>query len=288
MVVPLFRAIDVLQHPHASVYEWRCGLVSRRYLQLVMIAIAVITSCSCTSVEQALPSGPPRSGASEAAPSPLRSGPTPPQGLSASPSGVPSDSPPRGTLVFGSSRQVAFPGDPQSDIFVFADTIVWSAAPWQTNVPPLRPGAGSIHELTVATGEARILYTATSAKAAVTVKASADWLTWLETTDTFGLSDARLLAMPRGGGTPVVIDDMRRYSARASFPMWCIDGADVYWTVPELRAGKATADLHHKHLPDGPTEVLVAAQPGQIPKGRAGTRRRRSRSLSPWSVHTTS
>jgi hypothetical protein len=46
--------------------------------------------------------------------------------------------------------------------------------------------------------------------------------------------------------------------------MWCIDGPDLYWTVPELRDGRPVGDLKHKRLPDGPTEVLVPAQPGQI------------------------
>jgi len=178
------------------------------------------------------------------------------------PSVLPSDAPPRGTLVFGSASQFRFDGDAQSDLYLFPDTVVWSSAPWRSTQPPLRPGAGRIQELVIATGQVRTLYEAPSENSFVTVKASADWLTWLETTDPFGLRDARLLAMPRRGGVPIVIDELKGY-ATASFPMWCIDGADVYWTIPETRTGQTVGPLRHKHLADGASEIVVPAQPGQ-------------------------
>lgn len=62
----------------------------------------------------------------------------------------------------------------------------------------------------------------------------------------------------------IVLDDARQHPDRALFPMWCIDGADAYWTMPELRHGRITGALMHKHLPDGPTEVAVAASPGEV------------------------
>jgi hypothetical protein len=238
---------------------------------LVATALAVVTSVSCASGVSA-PSQAPASGdalpsygmPSSGAPPALAGGTTMPP--------LPSKTPPVGTLALGSSRHFAFEGDAHSDLFIFGDTIVWSSAPWVSDQPPLRPGAGRIQELSLTSGRVRVLYTAGSTSAGVSLKASADWLTWQESTDSFRLSDARLYAMSRRGGTPILIDDVRRYRFE-SFLTWSIDGADLYWTLPELQDEKLVSQLKHRRLPDGPTEVIVTAATGQtiaVPSAHQG------------------
>jgi hypothetical protein len=229
----------------------------------VTTALAVVTSVYCapaTSVPTNMPAS------SHVLPTPSGSPNTrtpPPLGSGRTFGPLPSTTPPPGALTLGGARQFAFDGDAHSDLFIFGDTIVWSSAPWVSDQPPLRPGTGRIQELSIASGHTRVIYTAGAPDALVSLKASAEWLSWQENADTFGLSDARLYAMSRRSGVPILVDDVRRYRG-ASYLTWSIDGDDLYWTIPEVRDEKIVSQLKHKRLPDGPTEVIVTADAGQI------------------------
>lgn len=176
--------------------------------------------------------------------------------------------------MFGASREFPLEGDLQSDLYAFPGAVLWSAAPYQPGVTPPRSGAGQIQELDLTTGSLRTTYTASSLAASVSDRASADWSVWLEATDNFGFSDGRLLAAPRRGGATILIDDLSQHPNRILFPMWTVDGSDLYWTVPATSEGRPFGELKHKRLPSGPIETTVSALPGQIialPSAYAGS-----------------
>jgi hypothetical protein len=231
-------------------------------LKRAAIAFAIVVVVSCKPLGLAPPASVNPSMSPRSSTSPGQTVPPPPSPRE-SQSPPASASPPLGSLSLGPLRQFPLEGEGQSGLSAFGDSIVYSAAPWQGTTRP-RPGAGEIRERVLATGALRILYRAGDEAAAVSVKASASWLAWLEHADRFGLSDARLFAAPRAGGLPMLIDDIRAYPNPILFPMWTLDGAHLYWTIPQMRDGRLFGDLKHKRLPDGPVETVVGATPGEL------------------------
>ena len=90
------------------------------------------------------------------------------------------------------------------------------------------------------------------------------WVTWAEYTDLRQAKDAKLYALLRLGGQPVLLDDATAHQPLAALMDSALDGADAYWTLPLIENGKWHGQLMHKHLPDGPTTVAVQAPPGSV------------------------
>jgi hypothetical protein len=89
-------------------------------------------------------------------------------------------------------------------------------------------------------------------------------VTWAEYTDLREAKDATLYAMPRGGGTPAVLDDAMAHQPLAALMDSALDGADAYWTLPLIENGIWHGQLMHKRLPDGPATITVQAPPGSV------------------------
>jgi hypothetical protein len=224
----------------------------------LVAAIAVAIAAVACSVA-------PQSGAS-ASPSAAQSTAT--MTAAASQAASPSaGAPKRGTLtLLPETGRYPLPGQGQSDnVYLFHDVALWSWAPWLPDRPRATAGIGQITELTPATGATRVVYRAAAEGTSVAMKASHDWLFWQESADPFGHRDARLYAMARIGGAPILIDDVARHPDLGGLIHWCIDGADIYWTLPLRDAdGSQHGLLMHRRLPDGPTETLVTAPRGAI------------------------
>ena len=87
------------------------------------------------------------------------------------------------------------------------------------------------------------------------LKVAPRWMVWLEHVETQTWHDAQIYAAVRGG-TPILIDDMARYGDLVTFPELALDGADLYWTVPEVKDGAWSGRLLHRNLDTATTESI--------------------------------
>lgn len=114
-------------------------------------------------------------------------------------------------------------------------------------------------------GPAKVLYEPKVPATGISVQQISDtWITWSENLDKFTAKDAKLYALPRSGGTPILIDDMTAHGTLAALSDMTLDGADIYWTLPLVENGVWHGRLMRQHLPDGPPTVAVQAPLGMI------------------------
>jgi hypothetical protein len=114
-------------------------------------------------------------------------------------------------------------------------------------------------------GPATVLYQPARAGSGISLLNTSDsWMTWAEYTDLREAKDAKLYAMPRAGGPPLMLDDATAHEPLAALMDSALDGADAYWTRPLIESGTWHGQLMHKHLPNGPTTVAVQAQIGSV------------------------
>jgi hypothetical protein len=114
-------------------------------------------------------------------------------------------------------------------------------------------------------GPAEVVYQPARPGSGISLLHTTDgWITWAEYTDLREAKDAKLYALQRQGGKPVLLDDATAHQPLAALMDSALDGADAYWTLPLIESGKWHGQLMHKHLPDGPTTVAVQAPLGSV------------------------
>lgn len=151
---------------------------------------------------------------------------------------------------------------------ILTDAVIWS----RSDTAGLLTFRSSIFEYTIADSTTQVRYSAAPGMIIQELLASESWIVWFESAQPDG-SDARLFALPRRGGTPLLVDDMTQHRPLAIAPDLSLDGADVYWSVPSMTGATWHGDLRRRALPDGPLELLVAPRDGFVidwPTARGG------------------
>jgi hypothetical protein len=74
-----------------------------------------------------------------------------------------------------------------------------------------------------------------------------EWMAWIEHVENQTWKDARIY-VARRGGQPILIDDMAKRGELVTFPELALDGADLYWTIPQDISGVWHGLLLHRDL----------------------------------------
>jgi len=103
--------------------------------------------------------------------------------------------------------------------------------------------------------------------------AGPEWIAWIEHVDTKTFQDARVYAARRDGGERVLIDDMIEHGSLVTFPELALDGADLYWTIPQSAGATWQGLLRHQNLVTGQIDTVESGQDTVFtwPSARHGT-----------------
>ena len=194
--------------------------------------------------------------ASPAHPAAIETGPTVNPTPTSSASSTPMES---NASILGAEHDLAAP------CIAGGPTVEASALFWIGCTATTGTATAQIIEYPLPGGPARVVYQPGRVGSGISLlRVSTNWLTWIEYTDLREASDTKLFAMRRSGGSPIALDDATAHQPLATLMETALDGDEAYWTRPLVSGGSWRGELVRRHLPDGPTTVIVQAPVGNV------------------------